>query len=95
MRAYITLPLGSDDIDGILFSKLAPTSATVKKDAVFTVAVTDGRTGGAVQNASVDGVHTNASGKATLYLFDAGVFQFKARQTGNVISEVRNVTMTS
>ena len=67
----------------------------MKKDAVFTVAVTDGRTGVAMQNASVDGVHTNASGKATLHLFDAGVFQFKARQTGNVISEVRNVTMTS
>ena len=74
--------------------KLAPTAVTVKKGKGFTVTVTDGRTGVAVKNASVDGVHTDAGGKATLYLFEAGFFQFKAHKTGDVRSNVMNVTVT-
>lgn len=94
--AYITLPANSNDEDDFgLFLKLAPTAVTVKKGKGFVVTVTDGRTGVAVKNASVDGVHTDASGKATLYLFDPGFFHFKAHQTGNVRSNVMNVTVTS
>ena len=78
----------------IVFLTLAPTSVTVKKGKGFVVTVTNGRTGAAVNNASVDGVHTDASGKATLYLFHAGFFQFKAHQTGSVRSNVMNVTVT-
>ncbi|KAL9136236.1 MAG: hypothetical protein Q9175_002564 [Cornicularia normoerica] len=93
--AFITLPPNTDSTNGILFLKLAPSAVTVKKGKGFTVTVTDGRSGVAVQNASVDGVHTDAGGKATLYLFDTGVFHFKAHQTGNVRSNVMNVTVTN
>ena len=68
---------------------------TVKKGNGFAVTVTNGRTGAAVKNASVDGVHTDANGKATLYLFHTGFFQFKAHQTGSVRSNVMNVTVTN
>lgn len=36
--------------------------------------ITDGRTGAAVKDASVDGVHTDANGKATIYLFNTEFF---------------------
>ena len=77
-----------------VFLALAPTSITVKKGKGFVVTVTDGRTGDAVKGASVDGVRTDAGGKATLYLFQKGFFQFKAHQTGSVRSNVLNVTVT-
>lgn len=77
-----------------VFLKLAPTAVRVRKGEGFVVSVTDGRTGLAVRNASVDGVHTDAGGKATLYLFDKGDFQFKAHQTGSVRSNVMHVTVT-
>lgn len=56
--------------------------------------VTDERTGAVVKDASVDGVHTDANGEATLYLFNTGFFQSKAHQTGSVRSNVMNVTVT-
>ena len=93
--AYITDPPGTDDTDSILFLKLSPTVVTVKKGKGFVVTVIDGRSGVAVHNASVDGVHTDVNGKATLYLFNPGFFQFKAHQTGNVRSNVMNVTVTN
>ena len=92
--AFITEPPGTGDSD-VVFLKLAPTSVTAKKGKGFVVTVTDGRTGAAVKNASVDGVHTDASGKATLYLFHTGFFQFKAHQPGSVRSNVMNVTVTN
>ena len=99
--AFITDPPGDPSTgigtgtDVVFFLKLAPTAVTVKKGKGFIVTVTDGRTGIAVQNASVDGVHTDVSGKATLYLFDTGFFQFKAHRTGDVRSNVMNVTVTN
>lgn len=92
--AFITEPPGVTDND-VVFLKLVPTSVTVKKGKGFVVTVTDGRTGAAVKNASVDGVHTDANGKATLYLFNAGFFQFKAHQTGSIRSNRMNVTVTN
>lgn len=95
--AFITLPaIGgySNTAKGISFLKLTPTSVTVKKGKGFTVTVTDGRSGNATQNASVAGVQTNAKGQATLYLFNAGFFQYKAHKTGEVRSNVMNVTVT-
>ena len=91
--AFILDP--SENPDAVVFLKLAPTAVTVKKGNGFTVTVTDGRTGAAVQNASIDGVHTDVSGKATLYLFDTGFFQFKAHKTGDVRSNVMHVTVTN
>ncbi len=92
--AFITDPPGTDDTTSVLFLKLAPVAVTVGEGKGFVVTVTDGRTGRAVAGASVDGVHTGKDGKATLYLFHGGFFQFKAHLTGSVRSNVMNVTVT-
>lgn len=78
----------------VSYLKLAPKTVTVKKGKGFTVTVTDGRGGNATENASVAGVKTNAEGKATLYLFKTGFYQYKAHRTGDVRSNVMNVTVT-
>ena len=93
--AFIPVPPGTNDVSKVPFLKLTPTAVTVKKGKGFVVTVTNGRTGLAVKDASVDGVHTDANGKATLYLFNTGVFQYKAHQTGSVRSNVMNVTVTN
>lgn len=93
--AFITPTPGSNDVSKVRFLKLVPTAVTVKKGKGFVVTVTDGRTGLPVKDVSVDGVHTDANGKATLYLFNAGFFQYKAHQTGSVRSNVMNVTVTN
>ena len=78
----------------VSYLKLEPTSITVKKGKGFTITVTDGRGGNATQGASVAGVKTDAKGKATLYLFEPGLHQYKAHRTGDVRSNVMNVTVT-
>lgn len=77
------------------FLKLEPETVTVKKGKGFAVTVTDGLSGNATQNASVDGVMTNAEGKATLYLFHTGFFQYKAHRGNDTRSNVMNVTVTN
>lgn len=77
------------------FLKLEPETVTVKKGKGFTVTVTDGLSGNATQNASVDGVKTDAEGKATLYLFHTGFFQYKAHRGNDTRSNVMNVTVTN
>ena len=74
--AYYTDITGITPDDEYVFLKLVSTAVTVKKGKGFTVTVTDGRTGTAVKDTSVDGVHTDANGKAMLYLFNTGFFQF-------------------
>ena len=78
----------------VSYLKLTPTSITVKKGRTFRVTVTDGRGGNATENASVAGVKTNAEGKANLRLSKAGFYQYKAHRTGDVRSNVMNVTVT-
>lgn len=92
---FMPIPPGTNDASKVPFLKLVPTAVTVKKGKGFVVTVTNGRTGLAVKDASVDGVHTDANGKATLYLFNTGFFQYKAHQTGSVRSNVMNVTVTN
>ena len=94
--AFITLGQFGDvnRAKGVSFLKLTPASITVKKGKCFTVTVTDGRSGNATQNASVAGVKTNAKGKATLRFSQTGFFQYKAHRTGDVRSNVMNVTVT-
>ena len=95
--AFMALAPDSDtnENEGISFLKLTPTAVTVKKGQGFTVTVIDGRSGNATKGASVAGVNTDAKGKATLYLFHEGFFQYKAHRTGDVRSNVMNVTVTS
>lgn len=78
----------------VSYLKLTPTSVTVKKDKGFTVTVTDGRGGNATEGASVAGVKTDAKGKANLYFSKPGFYQYKAHRTGDVRSNVMNVTVT-
>ena len=95
--AFMQLGPGGDtgDNKGVSFLKLTPTAVTVKKGQGFTVTVIDGRTGNATKGASVAGVKTDAKGKATLYLFHEGFLQYKAHRTGDVRSNVMNVTVTN
>lgn len=95
--AYMPVgPTFDDTIDPeISFLKLAPTTVTVKKKKGFMVTVIDGRTGNAIQNATVAGVKTDAAGKATIYPSKAGFFQFKASRGDDVRSNVMNVTVTN
>lgn len=76
------------------FLKLEPAAVTVKKGKGFTVTVTDGRTGNATQNAIVDGVKTDADGKATLHPRHTGFYQYKAHRGNDTRSNVMNVTVT-
>lgn len=87
--------LDTENSNSVLFLKLTPTAVTVKKGKGTTVTVTDGRSGVAVQNASVAGVETDANGKATLYFFQTGFYQHKAHKTGEVRSNVMNITVTN
>ena len=89
--AFIT----ATNFSAVLYLKLTPTAVTVKKGKGISVTVTDGRTGVVVPNASVAGVETNAKGKATLYFFKPGFYQFKAHRTGDVRSNVMNITVTN
>ena len=82
-------------LSGVSLLKLSPTAVTVKKGKGTTVTVTDGRTGNKTQGASVAGVKTDAHGKATLSFSKAGFYQFKAHRTGDVRSNVINITVTN
>lgn len=94
--AFMPLTGGdTGDNKGVSFLKLTPTAVTVKKGQGFTVTVIDGRTGNATKGASVAGVKTDAKGKATLYFFHEGFLQYKAHRTGDIRSNVMNVTVTS
>lgn len=79
----------------VSFLKLSPTTVTVKKGKGFTVTVIDGRTGNATQNATVAGVKTDATGKATIHLAQTGFFEYKASRTGDVRSNAMYVTVTN
>ena len=88
---YFGDPYTTPDVS---FLKLTPTAVTVKKGKGTTVTVIDGRSGNKTKGAIVAGVKTNASGKATLYFSKPGFYQFKARRTGDVRSNVINITVT-
>ena len=93
--AFIGVPSATGSDAAVLFLKLTPTAVTVKKGKGTVVTVTDGRTGIVVPSASVAGVKTDAKGKATLYFFEPGFHQFKAHKTGDVRSNVMNITVTN
>ena len=78
----------------VSYLKLTPSSISVKKGNDFTVTVTDGRGGNVTQGASVAGVKTDAKGKANLSFSKPGFYQYKAHRTGDVRSNVMNVTVT-
>lgn len=83
------------DLPYISFLKLTPKAVTVKRGKGTTVTVIDGRTGNKTHGASVAGVKTDTNGKATLYFSRPGFYQFKAHRTGDVRSNVINITVTS
>ena len=95
--AYITIAEDSniEIAPGVSFLKLTPPVAKVEKGKGITVTVTDGRSGNKTQGASVAGVKTNADGKATLYFSKPGLYQYKAHRTGDVRSNVIDITVTN
>lgn len=60
------------------FLKVEPSAITAKKGQTKTVTVTDGSTGAPAQGALINGVTTDANGKATLTFPKLGVFTYKA-----------------
>lgn len=68
------------------FLKVEPRAITAKKGQTKTVTVTDGSTGTAVQGAVIDGVTTDANGKAVLTFPKRGVFTYKATKADAIRS---------
>ena len=60
------------------FLKVEPVTITAKKGQSKTVTVTDGMTGKPAPGAVIDGVTTDANGKATLTFPKLGLFTYKA-----------------
>ena len=93
--AFITYDPITTTQEDVVFLKLAPAVATVKKGKAFTITVTNARTGAAVENATVGDARTDVKGKATLSIPNKGFYQFKAsRPLPSVRSNVLNVTVT-
>ena len=88
------IPVRGEDPTKSNFLKVEPVTLKVKQFGTGTVTVTDGRTGKAVQGAVVDGVETGTDGKATITFHNKGFQQYKAKRTGDVRSNVLNVTVT-
>ena len=80
---------------GVSYLKVAPTSVTVKVGDKVTVTVIDGLSGTAIQNATIHGVLTDSSGKATLTLTQKGSFKYKATKAGDIRSNALSITVTS
>ena len=68
------------------FLKVTPSTITAKKGQTKTVTVTDGLKGTPAQGAVIDGVTTDANGKATLTFPKPGVFTYKATRSDAIRS---------
>lgn len=93
---WAVIPYRNEDSDpAVQFLKVAPAAVTVQAGGTAAVTVTDGTSGAVVQGATIDGVLTDAQGKATLGFKTEGFFQYKATKVGDVRSNVLNVTVTN
>lgn len=68
------------------FLKVEPHAIAAKKGETKTVTITDGQTGAPVQGALIDGVTTDANGKAVLTFPKRGVFKYKATKSDAIRS---------
>lgn len=68
------------------FLKVEPSAITAKKGQTKTVTVTDGKTGAPAQGAVINGVTTDANGKAILTFPKPGVFTYKATRSDAIRS---------
>ena len=68
------------------FLKVEPRAIRVKKGQSKTVTVTDGKSGTPAQGALIDGVTTDANGKAVLTFPKGGVFSYKATKADAIRS---------
>ncbi|KAI4201419.1 MAG: hypothetical protein LQ350_003257 [Teloschistes chrysophthalmus] len=75
------------------FLKVTPNVIAVKKGESKTVTVTDGTTGVPIANATIDGVTTDANGKATLVFPKLGVFDYKAERSDSIRSNALYVVV--
>ncbi|KAI4121692.1 MAG: hypothetical protein LQ338_006223 [Usnochroma carphineum] len=75
------------------FLKVEPEVLVVKKGGSKVVTVTDGSTGVTIQGAVINGVTTDANGKATLTFPKAGAFQYKATRDDSLRSNALRVVV--
>lgn len=75
------------------FLKVTPNVIAVKKGESKTVTVTDGTTGVPIGNATIDGVTTDANGKATLVFPKSGAFEYKAERSDSIRSNALYVVV--
>ncbi|KAL8938108.1 MAG: hypothetical protein Q9216_004065 [Gyalolechia sp. 2 TL-2023] len=75
------------------FLKVTPDALVVKKGGSRTVTVRDGLTGGAIEGAVINGVMTDADGKAKLSFLKSGVFEFKATRDDSLRSNALRVVV--
>lgn len=68
------------------FLKVEPRAITTRKGQTKTVTVTNGLTGAPAPGASINGVITDATGKATLTFPKSGVFTYKATRSDAIRS---------
>lgn len=96
LYALITAPFPSPHTApaGVYYLKMAPATVTVKVGGKVMVTVTDGMSGVAIDNATIDGVLTDTKGKATLSFAKKGSFRYKATKAGDIRSNVLIVTVT-
>ena len=83
-----------DTFNKSYFLKVTPNVLAVKKGGSRTVTVTDGTTGVAIAGAVIDGVTTDADGKATLTFPKAGAFTYKAERSDSIRSNALAVVVT-
>ena len=76
------------------FLKVTPALLAVKKGSSHTITVTDGTTGIAISGAVIDGVTTDADGKADLTFPKIGVFSYKATRSDSIRSNALVVVVT-
>lgn len=82
-----------DAFNKVYFLKVTPQELVAEKGSTHKVTVTDGTTGVPVPNAVIDGVTTDASGKAALVFRKTGVFEYKATRSDSLRSNALYVAV--
>ncbi|KAL9016959.1 MAG: hypothetical protein Q9185_005698 [Variospora sp. 1 TL-2023] len=75
------------------FLKVTPDLLVVKKGSSKVVTVTDGSTGEAIEGAVINGVTTDANGKATVTFLATGAFEYKATRDDSLRSNALRIVV--
>lgn len=94
LKAWDNVLWAFDAFNKAHFLKVTPDLLVVKQGSSKVVTVTDGSTGVAIEGAVIDGVATDANGKATLTFPNTGAFQYKATRDDSIRSNALRVVVT-